>query len=43
MLEMNQLKALANAAAEANRSAATCYSVNGENLSVSAINDTLRD
>lgn len=43
MLEMNQLKALAKAAAEANRSAATCYSVNGENLSVSAINDTLRD
>lgn len=43
MLEMNQLKALANAAAEANRSVATCYSVNGENLSVSAINDTLRD
>ena len=43
MLEMNQLKALANAAAEANRSAATCYSVNGENLSISAINDTLRD
>ena len=43
MLEMNQLKALANAAAEANRSVATCYSVNGENLSVSAINETLRD
>lgn len=43
MLEMNQLKALAKAAAEANRSAATCYAVNGENLSVSAINDTLRD
>ena len=43
MLEMNQLIALAHAAAEANRSVATCYSVNGENLSVSAINDTLRD
>lgn len=43
MLEMNQMKALARAAADANRSAATCYSVNGENLSVSAINDTLRD
>lgn len=43
MLEMNQMKALARAAADANRSAATCYAVNGENLSVSAINDTLRD
>lgn len=43
MLEMKQLLALARAAADANRSAATCYSVNGENLSVSAINDTLRD
>jgi hypothetical protein len=43
MLEYNELLQLIKAAAKANASAPTAYSVNGQNLSFEALNETLRE